>query len=294
MIIEISNLTKKYGKFKALDNVNFSVEKGEIHGFLGPNGAGKSTTIRIMLGFIEKSMGNILMWGDPVSKENIKHRKKIGYLPSDIAYPVNMTGEEIIDFAMSIRGENGKARKDRLVKRLDIDLSKKIKECSKGMKQKIGIIQAILHEPELIILDEPTTGLDPLMQKVFNSLMIEESKKGTTVLMSSHILSDVETICDRVTMIRKGTIVMTEKMEEIKKKKTKRATIRFRGNAINLAECEGVSNLKQDNKTIMFDITDNINPVMAKLANIDIENITIEALSLEEIFMKHYNIGGSK
>ena len=296
MVIETSNLVKKYGKFKALDNASFSVKKGEIHGFLGPNGAGKSTTIRILLGFIEKSGGEALIWGESVYKGNTSQRKRIGYLPSDISYPINMTGEQVIDFAMSVRGVNETTRKQKLAKMLDIDLSKKIKELSKGMRQKIGIIQAIIHEPELIILDEPTTGLDPLMQNIFNELMIEEQSKGSTILMPSHILNDVELICDRVTMIRKGTIVLTDTMDEIKKKKTKRVTISYKGKASNLAECEGISNLKESNNKATFDISGNINLAMSSLANIEIQDITIEALSLEEIFMKHYTIidGGSK
>ncbi|MGV8149938.1 MAG: ABC transporter ATP-binding protein [Alkaliphilus sp.] len=296
MVIETTGLVKDYGKFRALSDISFNVKEGEIHGFLGPNGAGKTTTIRILLGFIEKSGGEALMWGKPVSKSNTDQRKRLGYLPSDIVYPGSMTGAEVIDFAMLARGVNAKARKKELVKLLDIDLSKKIKDCSKGMRQKIGIIQTLVHEPELILLDEPTTGLDPLMQNVFKELMMEEQSKGRTILMSSHVLSDVELICDRVTMIRKGKVVLTDTMEQIKKEKVKRVTIHYQGKITNLTECQYIFNLKQqsDNKVI-FDIAGNINVVMAVLANIEIDDIAIEALSLEEIFMNYYKItdGGS-
>lgn len=289
MVIELKNLTKKFGKFSALKKTNFKVNEGEIHGFLGPNGAGKSTTIRILLGFIEKTQGDAKLFGTDVHKGNIEHRKRIGYLPSDISFPINMTGEQVLKFALESRGIKASKRVDELKEILDVDLSKKMKNYSKGNKQKIGIIQALAHDPELLILDEPTTGLDPLMQNIFNKLLLEEKLKGKTIFMSSHILSDVENICDKVTMIQHGKILMTDNFNTLKKNKIKRVSIIYRDKEIpDFSKFKEVSNLISEENKLSFDVKGDLNHILSNLINLNIEDIEIKPLSLDEIFMNYY------
>ncbi|MCL1918433.1 MAG: ABC transporter ATP-binding protein [Peptococcaceae bacterium] len=288
MVIQIEGLSKDYGRKRVLDNISFSVKKGEIHGFLGPNGAGKTTTIRVLLGFLLSNGGSAAIWNEPVSMNNVAQRRRIGYLPSDIAFPPNMTGNEVIDFALQTRGAKSE-KKDKLVKALDIDLRTKVKRCSKGMKQKIGIIQALAHDPELLILDEPTTGLDPLMQQVFHDILFEEHRQGKTILVSSHILSDVELLCDKITMIRKGEIILTETMDEVNKRRFKKISLSTHEDTAALAHVAGISNLVTENGVTSFYYQGDFNVILQMLSPMRINNIDINTMTMEDLFMKYYH-----
>ena len=216
-LIEIKNLTKKFGSYKALDGLNLTVRKGEVHGFLGPNGSGKSTTIKILLGLIKATGGQIALFGkDPWAKA-VELHENLAYVPGDVNFWPNLTGGEIIDILASLRGGLDQARRARLIQRFELDASKKFRTYSKGNRQKVALVAALSSEVELYILDEPTSGLDPLMEQVFQQEVRALKKAGKTVLLSSHILSEVEALCDQVTIIRSGKTVSEYTLAQLKK-----------------------------------------------------------------------------
>lgn len=213
-MIELKKLNKYYGNIKGIESVSFKLNKGEIYGFIGPNGAGKSTTIRTIMGLINKTSGQILFNGKEISNDI---KEKIGYLPSEVNLYDDMTVKEIFDFHQSFYKKDLTKRKKQLVKLLKIDEKKKIEDLSLGNLKKVGIVLSLMHEPELLILDEPTSGLDPIMQNVFHNILIEEKQKGTTILYSSHVLSEVSNLCDRVGFIKDGVIIKEEKISDLSK-----------------------------------------------------------------------------
>lgn len=214
--IDIRNLSKTFGKSVALDGVDLSVPKGSIYGFIGPNGAGKSTTIRILLGLLKKDCGEVKLLGGDPWRDAVELHKRLAYVPSDVQLWDNMTGGEVIDFLGRLRGSYSKQRRAELIERFDLDPTKKCKTYSKGNRQKVVLISAFVSDVELLILDEPTTGLDPLMETVFQQCAKEAKEQGKTVFLSSHILSEVEAVCDRIGVIRKGRIIEQGSMEELK------------------------------------------------------------------------------
>lgn len=288
-IIEINNLTKTYGKSRGISDVSFNVEEGEIFGFIGPNGAGKSTTIRTLLALIHPTNGSATIFGKDCIKSAPEIAKEIGYLPSEVFYYNNMKVIDLLKYSASFYKKDCSKRITELAEIMNLDLNKKIDDLSFGNKKKVGIIQGLLHEPKLIILDEPTSGLDPLMQQKFFNLLKEENKKGTTILFSSHILSEVQKLCNRVAIIKEGKIIKVEKISTLQENNYKKIKIDLNSNIDkNFFNISGVNNLEIKDNTITFLFKGNINLITKKLCEIDIINVWIEEPDLEEIFMHYY------
>ncbi len=288
-VIEIQNLTKMYGKSRGIEDISFHVEEGEIFGFIGPNGAGKSTTIRTMLSLIYPTSGSAKIFGKDTVQFSSEIKKEIGYLPSEVFYYDNMKVKDLLKYSASFYKKDCSKRIKELAEIMELDLNRKIDDLSLGNKKKVGIVQGLLHEPKLVILDEPTSGLDPLMQQRFFDLLEEENKKGVTILFSSHILSEVQRLCDRVAIIKEGKIVTVEKISTLKDNNFKRFVVE------PLAPIEksyfsipGVSDLEVIDKKISFLFKGNINTVMEKVAGIEITNLSVTEPDLEEIFMHYY------
>ncbi|MCX7772249.1 MAG: ABC transporter ATP-binding protein, partial [Clostridia bacterium] len=268
-------------------------EEGEIFGFIGPNGAGKSTTIRTLLALIYPSSGTATIFGKDCIRDAPEIAREIGYLPSEVFYYDNMKVMDLLKYSASFYKKDCTKRIKELAEIMSLDLNKKIDDLSLGNKKKVGIVQGLLHEPKLIILDEPTSGLDPLMQQKFFDLLLEENKRGATILFSSHILSEVQRLCNRVAIIKEGKIIKLEKMSALTEDNYKKIKVEAKDNTqkghFNL---HGVSNLTQENKTISFLFKGNLNDIMKKLSEVNIKNVWIEEPSLEEIFMHYYEKEG--
>ncbi|MCA1032426.1 ABC transporter ATP-binding protein [Bacillus timonensis] len=288
-VIEINNLTKTYGKSRGIEDVSFHVEQGEIFGFIGPNGAGKSTTIRTLLSLIYPTSGSAKIFGKDCIAHSREIKKEIGYLPSEVFYYDNMKVIDLLRYSASFYKKDCSKRMNELAEILELDVTKKIEDLSLGNKKKVGIVQGLLHEPKLIILDEPTSGLDPLMQQKFFEILEEENKKGSTILFSSHILSEVQRLCDRVAIIKEGKIVQVEKMSTLKENNYKKFRIESKS-PVNksLLDIQGVNQLDVKENVIHFIFKGNINEIMKRIAEIEITNIWVEEPSLEEIFMHFY------
>ena len=289
--ISVNKLTKFYGSFKAVSNVSFKVNEGEVFGLIGPNGAGKSTTMRSMLNFIFPSSGNITINGLDSKLDYLKIRSLIGYLPGEFTTYENMTGSEFLKHMLYLRGmpENEKYAKE-LSKKFDLDLSKKAKNLSKGNKQKIGIIQAFCHNPEILILDEPTSGLDPLKQQVFDELILEYKEKGKTIFISSHVLPEVEMLCDRIAIIKDGRIVTENTMTKLKSMALNRFEIIFK-NEIKIrsfGKSVGVKNIIQSGEKYIFDVEGDVNKFIKKIAENKVMSFKTIEPDLEEIFLSFY------
>src|SRR6266480_4697538 len=233
-VIVIDKLEKSYGKIQAVRGISMSVQRGEIFGFLGPNGAGKTTTIRCMLDVIRPSAGTIRIQGLDAQRDKLALHQRIGYLPGDVRLPGQMTGKQVIDYFSRLQGLEPVLLND-LIARFDVELKRQLKGYSKGMRQKIGIVLAFMCDPDVLILDEPSSGLDPLLQRTFNEFLLQEQQRGKTIFLSSHIMSDVEKVCQRVAVIRKGEIVTIEEVEKLRQKAGQRVTVEF-GDAVSIDE----------------------------------------------------------
>ncbi|MGJ7919008.1 ABC transporter ATP-binding protein [Neobacillus sp. LXY-4] len=288
-VIEINNLTKTYGKARGITDISFNVEEGEIFGFIGPNGAGKSTTIRTLLSLIYPTSGSAKIFGKDCVQFGPEIKKQIGYLPSEVFYYDNMKVMDLLKYSASFYKKDCTKRIKELAEIMDLDLTKKIDDLSLGNKKKVGIVQGLLHEPKLIILDEPTSGLDPLMQQKFFDLLEKENKKGATILFSSHILSEVQRLCNRVAIIKEGKIVTVEKISTLKENNYKKIKVVTKTpvdkDYFNL---EGVTKLEVKGVTVSFLFRGNINIVLKKISDIEIANLWIEEPDLEEIFLHYY------
>ncbi len=288
-VIEINNLTKSYGKSRGITDVSFTVEEGEIFGFIGPNGAGKSTTIRTLLSLIYPTSGSAKIFGKDCVKFAPEIKKQIGYLPSEVFYYDNMKVIDLLKYSASFYKKDCSQRIKELAEIMNLDLTKKIDDLSLGNKKKVGIVQGLLHEPKLIILDEPTSGLDPLMQQKFFELLEQENKKGATILFSSHILSEVQRLCNRVAIIKEGKIVTVEKIKTLKENNYKKFKIETIGLVeTNIFQLPGVTKLERNGSTISFLFKGNINTVLKKLSELTVANLWIEEPDLEEIFLHYY------
>ncbi|MDD2628227.1 MAG: ABC transporter ATP-binding protein [Clostridia bacterium] len=288
-IIKIENLTKDYGNEKGIFDVSFTVKKGEVFGFLGPNGAGKTTTIRNIMGFIKADSGKCSINGLDCFNNSSEVQKNIGYIPGEIAFMTGMTGIEFIKFMADYRGLKDLARAYELIKLFNLDIKGKIKKMSKGMKQKLGIVVALMHNPQILILDEPTSGLDPLMQNTFIELIKEEKKKGKTILMSSHMFEEIEKTCTIVSIIKDGRIVAIEDIENLKKTKNRKYTVSL-GNLKEVQKFikEELDIFKVYDNRITVIINNNMNKFVGILNKYDIADIEEEHQSLEDIFMEYY------
>lgn len=288
-VIEINNLTKMYGESRGISNISLTIEEGEIYGFIGPNGAGKSTTIRTLLGLIAPTSGSAKIFGKDCIEFGTEIAKDIGYLPSEVFYYDGMKVIDLLKYSASFYKKDCSKRMRELAEIMNLDLNKKIDDLSLGNKKKVGIVQGLLHEPKLIILDEPTSGLDPLMQQKFFDILKEENKKGATILFSSHILSEVQRLCDRVAIIKDGKIVQVEKISVLKENNHKSFKIETKDNVNkDVFNIEGVTNFAKQDNSISFLFRGDINTVMKKIAEIEILNLWIEEPDLEEIFMHYY------
>lgn len=292
-VIEIKELKKyfpatpKNPPVKALDGVSFEVKEGEVFGFLGPNGAGKTTTIRCLMDFIRPTKGTITIFGKDARKDSVELKKKIGYLPGNVKLHPNWSGNEHIAFVESIRGKSKNALE--IAKKLDLDLTKKFKNLSSGNKQKLGIVLALMSDPKLLVMDEPTIGLDPLLQNTIYQLLEDLKKKGTTIFFSSHNLPEVERVCDRVGIIKEGKMVAVETLKEMEGKRIHQVEVRF-SNPVKAADFKlsGVENIQDLPDGLIFDVSGDINQVLKKLATYNVTDLSITHAALEEVFLKFY------
>jgi ABC-2 type transport system ATP-binding protein len=294
-IIQVAALTKSFGPTRALDELDLSVRPGEVHGFLGPNGAGKSTTIRILLGLLRADSGHAeLLGGDPW-RDATKLHKRLAYVPGDVTLWPNLTGGEVIDLLGRLRGGLDKRRRDDLLERFDLDPRKKGRAYSKGNKQKVGLVAALASDVELLILDEPTSGLDPLMEEVFQQCIEEERRRGRTVLLSSHILAEVEALCDRVTIIRLGRAVETGTLAEMRHLTRTSIAADLAGPPNGLGAMPGVHDLHVDGTRVRCEVdTDKLDGFLRQLTAVGVRSLTSQPPTLEELFLRHYQDDLSK
>lgn len=288
-VIEIKNLTKYYGKNRGIIDVSFDVQEGEIFGFIGPNGAGKSTTIRTLLSLIYPTSGSANVFGMDCVKFGPEIKKEIGYLPSEIFYYDNMKVIDLLKYSASFYKKDCSKRIQELCEIMDLDLNGKIEDLSLGNKKKVGIVQGLLHEPKLIILDEPTSGLDPLMQQTFFNLIKQEHKRGATILFSSHILSEVQRLCERVAIIKEGKIIKLEKISTLQDNNFKVFKIETTDEiSKDYFAVDGIKDLKIDGLNISFLFKGDVNVIIKKIAGLKLQNLFIEEPNLEEVFMHYY------
>ena len=297
--IQLNNITKKFGKFKALDGITLNVKEGEVFAYIGPNGAGKSTTIRVLLGILQATEGSAKVFGLDAWKNAVEIHKRIAYVPGDVNLWPNLSGGEVIDLFVSLRSNYNRQRRDKLVRDFDLDPTKKCRAYSKGNRQKVALIAAFASDADLFILDEPTSGLDPLMEQVFQSCVLEQKNLGKTVLLSSHIMSEVERLCDRVGIIRDGKLVETGTLNDL------RHLTRYHMEAITIREIEGLEKIKgihnisvaqgisREQGCIAFEVdTNEMDTVIRHISQFGIKKLESSPPSLEELFMRHYDTAG--
>lgn len=286
-ILEIKNLTKYYGAARGVIDLSLELKEGEIFGFIGPNGAGKSTTIRSIWNLINKNQGQVLFDGKELLYNDLEIKKQIGYLPSEVNLYEDLSVKQMLDFHERFYNANIHERRMSLVNRLKLDETKKVSDLSLGNSKKLGIVLALMHNPRLIILDEPTSGLDPIIQKEFYNILLEEKQKGTTIFYSTHILSEISRLCDRVGIIKDGVLLKVEPINEIIDKNLTNVTIT--SDQINeIIEELAIKDYSQIENTITFKNVVDANTLIKKLVKFNIDKIYIEAASLEEIFYHYY------
>jgi len=291
-IVEASGLTKWYGKRRGIEDVTFSIEEGEMFGFIGPNGAGKSTTIRTLLNLIRPTAGTATVFGKDIVRDSRDIRRLVGYLPSEVHYYDDMRAADLLRYSAGFYGRPDERRMRELAERLDLDLSRRIADLSFGNRKKVGIIQALLHRPRLLILDEPTGGLDPLMQHEFFDLLREERERGATVFFSSHILSEVQRLCQRVAIIRDGRLVRVESVSGLLNARYKTVTLAFpagtRAEPVRQADLAGIVRQEASGNVLTMLFAGNIRDLLDFARQLPIADIHIGEPSLEEVFMHEY------
>ncbi|MCV0402499.1 MAG: ABC transporter ATP-binding protein [Chloroflexi bacterium] len=289
-IISTRALTKHYGSVPALTDLTLDVTRGEIFGFLGPNGAGKSTMIRTLLGFLHPTRGSASVLGLDVVTSSVEIRRLTGYLPGGIALYDALTGEEVLDYLVDMQGRKAYRRAE-LCDRLELSgpvLRRRVRDYSRGMRQKIGVVQALQHDPELAILDEPTEGLDPLMQQAFYAILDDLRREGRTVFFSSHVLPEVERLCDRVAIIRGGTLMAVHEVGELLARRRRRVTLRWNGAAPDPSTLPGLEDVQVDGNRLMGTLSGEVAGFIRSIASPNLEDLTIEPASLEEAFLEYY------
>ncbi|MBM7771297.1 ABC-2 type transport system ATP-binding protein [Actinokineospora baliensis] len=287
--ISVSGLVKTFGRTRALDGLDLTVETGEVHGFLGPNGAGKSTTIRVLLGLLRADAGTTtLLGGDPWRDATDLHRR-LAYVPGDVSLWPNLSGGEVIDLLGRLRGGLDQRRRAELLERFDLDPRKKGRTYSKGNRQKVALVAALASDIELLVLDEPTSGLDPLMESVFQECVREERDRGRTVLLSSHILAEVETLCDRVSIIRAGTTVETGTLSELRHLTRTSISAELASPPNGIAQLPGVHDVVVEGNRVKFDVdTRDLDTALRALTESGVRSLTSQPPTLEELFLRHY------
>ena len=294
--LKITGLTKSYGSQISVEDISLNLKKGEVFGFLGPNGAGKSTTIRTVLNFLHPSKGSVSIFGLDSVRDSVRAKRRIGYLAGDIALYDTMTGRKLLRYLASLRGGVDWEYVTELERKLVATLDKPIHTLSKGNKQKIGLIQAFMHKPDLIVLDEPASGLDPLMKQAFYDMVRDASSNGATIFVSSHDLTEVQKICHRIAFIKDGKIVATESIKQTDKLSIKRYRVTFMSQPTKkqLKEIPGVHDVAVDEGHVVLSVTGNINEFIKGLSKFNVTDFDSEEVSLEELFIHHYQATGSK
>ncbi len=287
-IIEVKQLTKYYGKSRGIVDVSFQVEEGEIFGFIGPNGAGKSTTIRLMLSLIFPTSGSASIMGKDCIQFGPELRQEIGYLPSEVFYYEGMKVIDLLKYSASFFKKDCTDRMYELSEIMELDLKRRIDDLSYGNKKKVGIVQGLLHQPKVLMLDEPTSGLDPLMQRKFFDLIRKENENGATVFFSSHILGEVQRLCNRVAIIKDGSVINVQDIKTLQNENYKKIRIDAASMDEQRFAMDGVMNLEKNNGSISFYFKGNINTILRMIAEQDVSDVVIEEPTLEEIFMHYY------
>ncbi|MEG6532384.1 MAG: ABC transporter ATP-binding protein [Caldibacillus thermoamylovorans] len=288
-ILQTIDLTKKFGKFTALDQINLQVNEGEIYGFIGPNGAGKSTTIRTLLGMLKPTSGTAKIFGKDTWKDAVEIHKRIAYVPGDVNLWPNLTGGEVIDILLKMNGQVDKKRRDVFIDRFQLDPKKKCRSYSKGNRQKVALVAAFSRDADLYILDEPTSGLDPLMEHTFQECIKEVQANGKTVFLSSHILSEVEKVCDKVGIIRQGKIIETGTLTELRHLTRTKITVVTKEPITNLETISGVHQVTNHNQEWNFQVdTEKLGEVIRYLSSFSIVKFESMPPTLEDLFMRHY------
>ncbi|MCL1859801.1 MAG: ABC transporter ATP-binding protein [Oscillospiraceae bacterium] len=294
-IIEIKNLIKKFGKFTALDGINLEINEGEVFGYIGPNGAGKTTTIRVLLGILQATKGDAKIFGLDVWKDAVEIHKRIAYVPGDVNLWPNLTGGEVIDLFVSLRGKHDKERREKLLKMFDLDPSKKCRTYSKGNRQKVALVSAFASDADLYILDEPTSGLDPLMEQVFQECILEQKNNGKAIFLSSHILSEVERLCDRVGIIREGKLVETGTLDQLRHLTRVMITVATENPIEDLNGLNGVHDIEERHGGLNFQVDSHeIGNVISHIAKFGVKKLESTPPTLEDLFMRHYNTDGGE
>jgi ABC-2 type transport system ATP-binding protein len=294
-VISTRSLTKHYGSVKALIELTLDVNRGEIFGFLGPNGAGKSTMIRTLLGFLHATRGTATVLGMDTETQSVEIRRLTGYLPGGIALYDSLTGEQVLDYLVDLQDREPRRRAE-LCDRLELPgsvLRRRVRDYSRGMRQKLGVVQALQHDPELAILDEPSEGLDPLMQLAFYRLLDDLRREGRTVFFSSHVLSEVERLCDRVAIIRAGRLMAIHDVAELLARRRRRVMLRWRGAAPDPSSMPGLEDVQVDGSRIIGTLSGEVAGFVRSIASPNLEDLTIEPASLEEAFLEYYASDGA-
>ncbi len=288
-VIDISGLVKRFGKFAALDGLDLTVAQGEVHGFLGPNGSGKSTTIRVLLGLLRANEGRVTLFGKDPWNDAAELHRRLAYVPGDVNLWPGLSGGEVIDLMGRLRGGLDVKRRDALVERFELDPTKKARTYSKGNRQKVALVAALSADVELLILDEPTSGLDPLMESVFTDCVDEFKDEGHSVLLSSHILAEVERLCDRVSIIRSGKTVESGTLAELRHLTRTSVTAEMGRPPTGLDALEGVHDVAVEGNRASFEVdTPKLGAALAQLGQFDIQSLTSQPPTLEELFLRHY------
>jgi ABC-2 type transport system ATP-binding protein len=288
--IRTHGLTKNFGGGNGLFDLDLDVARGEIFGFLGPNGAGKSTTMRLLLDLIKPTSGSATVLGHDTRTDSLEVRRRVGFLPGDLALYPKLTGADILDFLGKLHGGDERRVRDRLAARFDAQLDRPVRELSTGNRQKIGLIQAFMHEPELVILDEPIAGLDPLVQQSFHDLLREVTSAGRTVFLSSHTLSEVEQVADRIAILRRGRLVVVDTFEHLRAVAVQRLEIEFAGPAPDgaLRSVPGVHDVAIEGTRVVVSFEGTADPLVKALGGYDVQAIRSRDADLEEIFLRYY------
>jgi len=287
--VEVTNLDKNFGKFQALKGVNLQIAQGEVFAYIGPNGAGKSTTIRCLLGILQATRGEVKVFGKDAWRDAVDIHRRIAYVPGDVNLWPNLTGGEVIDLFVNLRGKHDKKLRERLIKDFNLDPTKKCRTYSKGNRQKVALVAAFASDVDLYILDEPTSGLDPLMEQVFQDCVMEQKQQGKGVFLSSHIMSEVERLCDRVGIIRDGEVVQTGTLDELRHLTRYAMTVDTERTVEGLDKLEGVHDIARASYGLHFYVdTAKMGAVISHLNGFGIRKLESVPPSLEELFMQHY------
>ena len=293
--ITVSGLHKSFGRTPALTGLDLDVESGEVHGFLGPNGSGKSTTIRVLLGLLHADSGAAQLLGRDPWADAVELHRRVAYVPGDVTLWRNLSGGEVIDLYGKLRGGLDTSRRADLIDRFELDPTKKGRTYSKGNRQKVALVAAFASDVDLLILDEPTSGLDPLMEEVFQRCVEEERDRGRTILLSSHILSEVEELCDRVSIIRKGRTVESGSLADLRHLTRTSVSAELTGEPNGLASLPGVHDLDVQGHRVRLQVeTDQLNAVLRSLSDSGVRSLTSKPPTLEELFLRHYQEQGSE